>query len=107
MALLTELINYTDIYDKKLIELWVNIKDVLLKNHIVGEKVINNATANKYIGDMYGMLKEIGLEDVVIFPHILVNGYNSSRDYDGLTTKILLIDPAILNRYYLSYLKNK
>ena len=86
--------------------MWCNIQPMLREMYVVGEKNISGVIAEKYKHDMYGLLRNMEIPDAHILPHILVNGYNSSREYDGRLTNIKILDGSRLDIYLRLY-KNK
>ena len=63
-------------------------------------KSISVATANRFKGDFYGLLKrELNIPEEHIIPNMIVNGIDSSTDYDGINTDILIIPSDRLTPY--------
>jgi len=54
------------------------------------EMQIEQELANRYVGDFYGLLQELGRKVNTFYIETVLNGFNSSVDYDGRTTIKLL-----------------
>lgn len=79
---------------------WINVQD-LLPDMLSGNIAeIPPAKVAKYRFDLYGLFKEyFNMEDRYIFPHILVNGYLSSSDFNCELLRFKLLDTGKLNEY--------
>jgi len=91
--------------DKNLIIDWNTIITKLYNLHVSKSVTIQGTIAEKYRSDMYGLFKYLGISDEYIYPHIRVNGYNSSREYDAMLLNIKILDISILNTYYEMFTK--
>lgn len=92
--------NAVQTIDKDLITDWNSVIVKLRNLHVIKSVTIQGTIAEKYRSDMYGLFKYLGIHDEFIYPHIRVNGYNSSREYTGSLLEIKIIDIPILNTYY-------
>lgn len=75
--------------------LWETLVPILPK-YSLGEKEVSPNTADKYIYDFYGLLKHLNTPDEYLYPHLRINGLDTSSDYDGKKTIILLLDTNAL-----------
>ena len=66
----------------------------------IGYKEIDGLTALKYTGDMNGLLASLNVAEDFWYPNILINGYNTSTDFKGVETSIILINQTYLSRAY-------
>lgn len=101
MSYITAKLNTID-QTKKIIQYWNNIIP-MIKNDtdkiLVHE--ISKEQANSYKGDLMGILKNIiQVPDELIYPNILINGYKSSSEFNGLTTRILTYSRETLLTHY-------
>lgn len=74
------------------VKMWNNFKYLIDNEANYTIETIENATAEKYAYDLYGLfLNFFKIDRKYIYVHMLVNGYTSSHDYDGekLSFKIL------------------
>lgn len=78
---------------------WNSVVDILGSKHIVENRPVDPAIINKYVGDMYGLFKELNVPDSHIYPHIRVNGYVSSSDFYGEILNIKILDQTVLEAY--------
>jgi hypothetical protein len=63
-------------------------------------KSVSITTAYRYKGDFFGLLlKELNIPEEHIIPNMIINGYNSSSEYDGTKTDILVIPSDRLKPY--------
>lgn len=97
--------NALQIIDKDLIINWNTVITKLSNLYIIKKVNIQGTIAEKYRSDMYGLFKYLGVEDEFIYPHIRVNGFNSSREYNSSVLEIKMIDLSILNIYYEMFTK--
>ena len=102
----TNLSKYVDTTLKKTTEYysnWNNVKD-LLGGYVVNTVEVGPAIIEKYVGDMHGLFKDqFSMRDELIYPHILVNGYLSSSDFNGEILRIKLLDERKLSDYLLRF----
>lgn len=97
--------NQVTTISKDIIIDWNSVISKLYNLHVTKIVSIKGTIAEKYRGDMYGLFKYLDIQEEFIYPHIRVNGYNSSRDYGGSTSDIKIIDSSILNVYYEMFTK--
>lgn len=92
--------------DRTLIAKWNSLKDILLSKHIVNEISISPVAAEKYKFDLYGLIRaELGIQENQIYPHMIVNGYTSSYDYNGELLRFKIISSDVLVKYYRMFTK--
>jgi len=95
------------VLDKDMLNKWDSARDILEKNYIDRTLTIDIATAAKYRFDLAGLFKYSGIHQRFIYPHILVNGYNSSLEYDGNILEFKLINEQKLQELYSHFSKKK
>lgn len=106
MANISNNIKINKLSDIELINKWNLITDTLIKKHIVREIEISPVMADKYKFDLFGLFRnEINIPIEHIYPHIRVNGYDSSNCYDGGKLRLKIIDANIINNYYKLFTK--
>lgn len=86
--------------DYELINNWNTVIEELKTSSIHETITINGVTAEKYRADMEGLFRNLGIIEKFIYPHIRVNGYNSSREFLGEKLNIKLLDNQQLEYYY-------
>ncbi len=101
MANTTNLSNSTPNFksDKDLIVQWSTVINILKKYHIVTTKQISNVMAKKYKHDLYGLFQELQYPAEFIYPLMRVNGYMSSREYNGDVVIFDIVDATQLDTY--------
>lgn len=77
---------------------WAHIISVIDVKHVY-EQTISIVEADKYIFDFNGLLQSFNIPEKYWFPHVILNNFSSSTDYDG-RKKIYIIDNAILSNIY-------
>jgi len=103
---LSNTIDLSDVMTETILIRWNNIIDALVSNHLEREVSIKPSIAAKYTFDMFGLFQnELGIPPELIYPHIRVNGYASSNDYEGVRTTIKLISSDIVLAYYKLFTK--
>ena len=66
-----------------------------------GVQEITVQMANMYRHDMHGLfLHGLLINEEYIYPHIRVNGYHSSHNYDAKLLRIIILKPDAVSRYY-------
>lgn len=86
---------------------WQRIKPILELKYIVSVRETTPLYAEKYRFDLYGMLRDIFfIDETFIYPHIIVNGYDSSTSYDGNKLRFSIINPQILVTYHRLFTRN-
>lgn len=81
--------------------MWISMYPYLKEKYTLATSIkkVSVTDANRFIGDLAGLFKHvIQISPDFILPHILVNGYNSSCDYDGTQLEFILLDNNILSR---------
>ena len=87
-------------------KLWDNAIDDLVTK--LGKPItVGPVVAASYRYDLHGLFISLGLLPYQIYPHIRINGYNSSRCYNGDKTTFVTIDEEFLNNLYKTFLRNK
>ena len=104
----TSYIEYSPLLQSKhIMKEWQRVKPILELNYIVSEKEVTPLYAEKYKFDLYGLFRDILLIDkTFIYPHIIVNGFNSSVDYDGSRLRFSIIAPMVLVKYHRLFARN-
>ena len=101
-------IDTSDTMTEDLMIKWNNIIDILSSKHLEREVSIKPTIAAKYRFDMFGLFQnDLGIPPELIYPHIRVNGYNSSSCYDGYQINIKIIASDILMSYYKLFTKKE
>ena len=72
-----------DYYDPDFLILLESHLTYFLNNKITGSITVEPTMAMKYRGDLFGMLKEIGVQSKYHYMVMRLNGYKSSADYLG------------------------
>lgn len=100
-------INVMNTYNnKEMIKQWSSIRP-LLNKHIITIKEIPPLYAEKYRFDLWGLFRDVlQIPEDYIYPHILVNGFDSSNCYDGGKLRFGIMDYAGLNPYFKIFNKN-
>jgi hypothetical protein len=93
----------------ELADKWAMVVPKLKEAAIVREIEMTPVQAEKYKGDLHGLFKnEMSMRETHIYPHILVNGYDSSSCFDGTNLKLYILDESKVEVYYkLLTKKNK
>lgn len=87
---------------------WHSIKYYLNKNHIDKIAGIEPTTADKYRGDLEGLFIEVmGININYVYPHCIVNGYDSPSCYEGAKLYFKLLDTSVLAKYYKLFLQTE
>lgn len=86
---------------------WINVQD-LLPDMISNIAEIPPAKVQKYRFDMEGLFKEFfNMDTKYIFPHILVNGYLSSSDFNCERLRFNMLNTSMLDEYELFFRRKK
>jgi len=93
------MIDDTNDIDEAMINKWNSVYPILLEKHVERLYKIDPSVANKYIHDFEGLLLSIGVTTDMVYPHIIVNGYASSREYNGSIKDIILINRSTIIKY--------
>ena len=106
MGNMSNLINTKYKCTAELVKNWNGIIDILKLKHINRTVEISPSIAEKYRFDLYGLFKkELAVPEEQIYPHIRINGYYSSDQYDGGKLKLHLLDSTVLYNYYKLFTK--
>lgn len=95
-----------DIKDKEpltsdLISRWNTTLHILKENHIANVAEITPVLAEKYRFDLAGLLmNEMNIPEKHVYPHIIINGYDSSYSYDGKKLRLSILSEHALDLYY-------
>ena len=86
----------------EMIKNWENTIPHLAKpENIAGMREITPQMADMYKHDMFGLfLHGLLINEEYIYPHIRVNGYHSSHNYDSKRLRLLIIKPEVVAKYY-------
>ena len=91
-----------------LIREWNNIKVLLQLHHISGIREITPLYAEKYKFDLWGLFRDtMYIPEIYIYPHIIVNDYDSSASYHGDKLRFAIIDNTVLQTYHKLFVRNK
>ena len=92
---------------KKLMYRWDSVKTILKENYITGEKEITPVQAEKYRGDLFGLLQnELNISQEYLYPHMIVNDYSSPTGYNGERLRFQIINIEQMRTYYRLFIKN-
>lgn len=81
------------------VDKWFNMRH-LLNNYVVATNVISPTEAEKFKFDLAGLFKiKFEMKEELILPHILVNGYNSSTEYNGDRLEFKFLDYGSLQTF--------
>jgi len=105
--MLVDLIKDEKIIDDELLNNWNSVTETLYNKHIIKVTKVDGNLGHKYRGDLYGLFLELELPVEFIYPHIRVNGYTNSSDYDGTQLSFSVIDDAVLRNYYKMFTRRK
>ena len=102
MTSLYKKINVNKHLSADLIKSWETVIPYLAQSeNLAGYREITPQQANMYRHDMYGLfLNVLLISEEYIYPHIRVNGYHSSHNYDSKRLRIIVIKPDIVAKYY-------
>jgi hypothetical protein len=94
----------------------ISVGDIFKINGIAYEVVDDGTIRNdrndyqhictSHVDDMYGLFLELSVPEEYIYPHIRVNGYTSSYDYDGYKLRLDLLDLTELQMYHELFKKD-
>lgn len=71
---------------------YLYLLDYIKENNIILEKTIESNIRMEYIGDFYGLLMFFNNNPKLNYLNMLLNGLNSSNEYDALSTVMLFVD---------------
>ena len=87
---------------------WHSVKYYLNKNHVSSILGVNAVVAEKYKGDLDGLFIEVfQIPKKYLYPHAIVNGYDSSSCYEGATLNFKMLDQEVLQQYYKLFLQTE
>lgn len=105
---ITDLIKTSYIMDKDIIKKWQSVKGILIQKGIQTELDVKSSAAESYKFDLEGLFINIlKIKPEYVYPHIIINGYNSSQSYTGDKTKFFILDNQYLSMYYSLFKKIK
>lgn len=105
---IVKLIKTTDLIDKDMVKKWQSVKGILIKNAIQTEIDVKASTSEAYKFDLEGLfINVIKIRPEYVYPHIIVNGYNSSQSYEGNRTKFFIIDNQYLSMFHSLFKRDK
>lgn len=105
---ITNLIKSSYLIDKDMVKKWQSVKGILIQNAIQTEIDVKASAAESYKFDLEGLfINVIKIRPEYVYPHIIVNGYNSSQSYDGNRTKFFIIDNQYLSMFHSLFKRNK
>ena len=106
MALIDKLDVITQ--DQEVMDFWDNVIPIIKNKISYSTHTFSMAEADRYKFDLYGLLRvELVLPEELIYPNILLNGYQCSEDYDGIRTTIYTGNRQDLLNYYEIYLSQR
>lgn len=86
---------------------WDSVRNVLQEKYVVATKEISPVQAEKYKHDLFGLLKnELNIPKEFLYPHMIVNGYDSPSNYGGERLRFKILDTRQLKLYHMLFLKN-
>lgn len=87
--------------DKNMMSKWNSIRQVLKSKYIASQAEVKPMVAERYRFDLYGLFKhELMIDELFIYPHMIVNDYDCSNNYDGGRLRFNILQPSILETYY-------
>jgi len=107
MAGLADEIKVDKYLNKDLPDMWFMLKNKLLNEAVTSVIEIKPTEALKYVHDMEGLFLSLDIDTNYILPHIIVNGYNSSRKYDGMNLNIKILDVSKIDLFRRQYINKK
>lgn len=72
--------------------MYLYLLDYISKNSKFLEIVLDTNIRMEYIGDFYGLLRYNNTNSKLDYIHLLINGLNSSNEYDAVNDTIYIID---------------
>jgi len=80
---------------------WENAK-ALIEKSVINIVEVDASLAMIARGDFYMLLSRNNVPTEYWYPHLMVNGLKSSGDYDGVNTKVKLLDVDALDKIMIS-----
>lgn len=71
---------------------WLNLLQYIRANGLVKEISIDTNIRIEYIGDLHGLMIYLNTNRRLQYINMLLNGYNSSNEYDGGGTTLLIVN---------------
>lgn len=85
---------------------WDSIRSVLQEKYIISEKEITPVQAEKYRNDLFGLFQnELSIQKQFLYPHMIVNGYDSPSNYAAEKLRFSILDSKQLKIYHMLFLK--
>lgn len=102
MTSLYKKINTSKHLSTEMIKNWETVIPHLAKpENLAGYREITVQMADMYKHDMFGLFVHgLLINEEYVYPHIRVNGYHSSHNYDSKRLRIIVIKPDVVARYY-------
>lgn len=72
--------------------MYLYLLDYISKNCKFLELVLDTNIRMEYVGDFYGLLKYSKTNSKLDYINLLINGLNSSNEYDGINDTIYILD---------------
>ena len=95
------------LFSKHIMKEWQRVKPILELKHITSVREITPLYAEKYKFDLHGLFRDILMIDkTFIYPHIIINGYDSSTCYDGNRLKFSMLSLMALTKYHRLFTRN-
>ena len=107
MLSLKKLLNTNIVMDANLQKKWNSVALYLEKNYLYSTNDVGGAVAYKYSQDFIGLLNYLDIPKELHYLHIIVNGYKSSTDYNGINSSIKIIDTKEAMLYYEMFIQEK
>lgn len=108
MANLSTKINTIAPIDSYIASQWEMFTPNLYESGIERTVTLDPAIAYKYRFDFYGLLlNEYSIPYETMIPHLIINGYTSSTDFDGTRLEVHLLNKAMLASYLQSINKTR
>lgn len=100
-------INISTALTNKIVFKWDSVRSVLQEKYVITTKEVTPVQAEKYKNDLFGLLKnELSIPNEFLYPHMLVNGYDSPSAYGGEKLRFKILDPKQLKIYRMLFLND-
>jgi len=107
MLSLKKILNTDIVMDADLQKKWNSAALYLERNYLYTTNDVGGVVAYKYAQDFIGLLNYLDIPKELQYLHIIVNGYKSSTDYDGINSSIKIIDTKEAMLYYEMFTQEK
>jgi len=107
MLSLKKLLDTDIVIDSDLQKKWNSVALYLEKKYLYNTNDVGGVVAYKYSQDFIGLLNHLDIPKELHYLHIIVNGYKSSTDYDGINSSIKIIDTKEAMLYYEMFVQEK